>query len=126
MTGGFNRKNQLAVLAKAVLLLLEDRTKKSEEGSVLWEDLNKVRCEIMDLIGIGSLARLDEHIQLSGRVGYWNVRLSEASRGNIDEYQKVLIQAVDSLDESEIFPSLSAALNDIAWAKKVIEAREGK
>jgi hypothetical protein len=50
MTGGFNRKNQLAVLAKAVLLLLEDRIKKAEEGSVLWDDLNKVRREIMDLI----------------------------------------------------------------------------
>jgi hypothetical protein len=52
MKGGFNRKNQLAVLAKAVLLLLEDRIKKAEEGSVLWDDLNKVRREIMDLIGV--------------------------------------------------------------------------
>lgn len=58
-------------------------------------------------------------------VEHWNDLLAQASRRTIGDYQNTLIKAVYALDESS-YSSLNADINDIAWAKKVIDARRKK
>jgi len=108
----------VSTLVKAVLLMLDDRMKHIEEGSVLWGKLHKVELDIIDLTGKESVHRYGP--------SYWNERLYEASRGSsIDDFQKVMIEAVYSLDEAA-YSQLKASIDDISWAKKVLAAREGK
>ena len=53
----------------------------------------------------------------------WNDKLDKASRGSIGDFQKVLVQAVEDLDEEDL-NGLYVTANDLCWAQWVVKLRK--